>query len=95
MYILPHYYYSYIISYIYSGFRMLQRSMKTRYPYVDPLNIIQAEIMKRLRRINVILSERDPKTEGTSKATEMTKTLLEDTLIVSINGISQGMKNSG
>ena len=32
------------IQYIY---RLLQRSMKTRYPYVDPLNVIQAEAMKR------------------------------------------------
>ena len=34
----------YVCIYIY---RLLQRSMKTRYPYVDPLNVIQAEAMKR------------------------------------------------
>lgn len=75
------------------GFRMLERSMKTRYPYVDPLNIIQAEVMKRLRAINACIANDDPKAK--SQDVLATKTLLEDTLIVSINGISQGMKNSG
>ncbi len=68
------------------GFRLLQRSMKTRYPYVDPLNIIQAQVLKRLRKLNAIEIDEEHK---------ITKSLLEDTLIVSINGISQGMKNSG
>lgn len=75
------------------GFRMLERSMKTRYPYVDPLNVIQAEVMKRLRTINACIAKDDP--QAKSPAVLATKSLLEDTLIVSINGISQGMKNSG
>ena len=77
------------------GFRMLERSMKTRYPYVDPLNIIQAEVMKRLRTINASLAAKGDATVATADSVLATKSLLEDTLIVSINGISQGMKNSG
>jgi phosphoenolpyruvate carboxylase len=68
-----------------SGFQLLQMSMKVRYPYVDPLNIIQAEIMRRLR------SNSGPSGELNAED----KQLLEDSLIVSINGIAQGMKNSG
>ena len=66
--------------------------MMVRNPYVDPLNVLQAEIMKRLRQgaasaaaTGKILTEE----EKESKVT------LEDALIVSVNGIAQGMKNSG
>ena len=65
-----------------SGYKLLQMSMRVRYPYVDPLNIIQTETMARLRGAGNKLSPED-------------KQLLEDTLVVSINGIAQGMKNSG
>ena len=69
-----------------NGFRLLQRSMKTRYPYVDPLNVIQAELLKRLRKLNAISVPAEQCAD---------KSVLEDTVIVSVNGISQGMKNSG
>merc|ERR1711871_509602 len=86
-----------------SGFRLLQRSMKVRNPYVDPLNVLQSEMMKRLRITNksagaaqaqvgqnddtgIIMSSSDVLDE---------KGTVEDSLIVSINGIAQGMKNSG
>ena len=68
-----------------SGFKLLQMSMKVRYPYVDPLNIIQTETMRRLRRAN----------ENQQPLSSEDRQLLEDSLIVSINGIAQGMKNSG
>jgi phosphoenolpyruvate carboxylase len=64
-----------------SGYKLLQMSMKVRYPYVDPLNVIQTEAMRRLRHVSSLTAEE--------------KQLLEDSLIVSINGIAQGMKNSG
>lgn len=75
-----------------SGFRLLQMSMKVRYPYVDPLNIFQAEIMRRLRIANIKSSE------AAVKPIELTPEQLQslkDALLVSINGIAQGMKNSG
>jgi phosphoenolpyruvate carboxylase len=73
----------------YSGFQLLKLSMKVRNPYVDPLNVLQAEIMKRLRHeIAPVDSQTDP------QAAEQ-RALLEDALIVSVNGIAQGMKNSG
>jgi phosphoenolpyruvate carboxylase len=86
-----------------NGFRLLQRSMKTRYPYVDPLNILQAETMKRLRNINKKISASSSNNDNDilvhvnidNNEILKSKEILEDALIVTINGISQGMKNSG
>ena len=73
-----------------NGFGLLKRSMRVRNPYVDPLNVIQAEMLKRLRRAA------PTGTDGPALALDPEeKALLEDTIIVSINGIAQGMKNSG
>jgi phosphoenolpyruvate carboxylase len=46
-----------------------------RNPYVDPLNILQVEILSRIRR-------------GETG-------MIEDALIIAINGISAGMRNTG
>jgi len=68
------------------GFELLQQSMRVRYPLVDPLNVLQAEVVKRLRRGGG---------GGGGLWEEADRKLLEDALTVSINGIAQGMKNSG
>lgn len=66
----------------------LQRvSNKIRAPYVDPLNVIQAELLKRLRAFG----ERDDLTEEELEE----KQILQDALTVSINGITSGLRNSG
>lgn len=65
----------------------LQRaSSLIRHPYVDPLNVIQAELLKRLRTFN----QRELTPEE-----EEEKEILQDALVISINGIAQGMRNSG
>ena len=58
---------------------LLRASSKIRNPYVDPMNVIQAEILKRFR----------------SSTDEAEKEILQDALRVSIGGISQGLRNSG
>jgi phosphoenolpyruvate carboxylase len=63
--------------------------MKVRYPYVDPLNILQTEILRRLR------SDEKLEKNNHNKLNKESRHFLEDSLIVSINGIAQGMKNSG
>jgi phosphoenolpyruvate carboxylase len=60
---------------------VLLRSLLVRNPYVDPLNIIQAELLRRLRA-----------TESTS---EEEKQVLRDALLITINGVANGMRNSG
>ena len=66
----------------------LQRaSSMIRHPYVDPLNVIQAELLKRLREVN--------KRSNLSAEEEEEKSVLQNAVIISINGIAQGMRNSG
>ena len=66
----------------------LQRaSSLIRHPFVDPLNVIQAELLKRLRAL-------DDK-ETLSPEEEADQQVLQDALVVSISGIAQGMRNSG
>ncbi len=60
---------------------VLLRSLNVRNPYIDPLNVIQVEILRRLR-FEKHLSEDD-------------RAMLQDALLVTINGIANGMKNSG
>lgn len=54
---------------------VLRRSIGVRNPYVDPLNVVQVELLARARR-------------GESDA-------LRDALVVTINGIASGMRNTG
>lgn len=68
--------------------------MKVRNPYVDPLNVLQAEIMKRLRKDTAAIAAAAGGAVQTESQKEQRITL-EDALIVSVNGIAQGMKNSG
>jgi phosphoenolpyruvate carboxylase len=57
------------------GNPVLQRTLHVRNPYVDPLNLLQAELLCRLRR--------NP------------DAALQDALMVTINGIAAGMRNTG
>ena len=55
---------------------VLKRSIRVRNPYVDPINLVQIELMKRLRLRSDSL-------------------LLKDGLLLTINGISAGMRITG
>jgi phosphoenolpyruvate carboxylase len=59
---------------------VLRRSIEVRNPYVDPLNLLQAELLRRLRA----LSAEDPAVEAVRAA-----------LLVTVNGIAAGMRNTG
>lgn len=58
---------------------ILNHSIKQRNPYVDPLSFVQIELLRRLRA--------DP--GGSEHAA------LEDAILLSINGIAAGLKNTG
>eukprot|EP00804_Cyclotella_cryptica_P018875 CCRYP_006412-RC/>CCRYP_006412-RC protein AED:0.21 eAED:0.21 QI:182/1/1/1/1/1/6/99/1018 len=58
---------------------LLQRLMAVRNPYVDCLNVLQAETLKRLR-----------KSEGTAE-----EDVLKDALLTTITGVANGMGNTG
>jgi phosphoenolpyruvate carboxylase len=71
----------------------LMRSMGVRNPYVDCLNVLQAETLRRLREVESpggggIVS-------GDGQGLEKEKKVLTDALMISINGIASGMKNTG
>lgn len=59
---------------------VLQRSIRLRNPYVDPLNFIQVRLLRELREEN-----------GDDKATAFAL----QTLYTTINGIAAGLKNTG
>jgi phosphoenolpyruvate carboxylase len=66
---------------------LLRASSTIRHPYVDPINVIQAELLKRHRALE--------KRDNLSPEEEKEMKVLGDALIMSINGIAQGMRNSG
>jgi phosphoenolpyruvate carboxylase len=59
---------------------VLQRSIRLRNPYVDPLSYVQVTLLRRLRA----LPEDSPDREG-----------VLNTLLLSISGVSSGMLNTG
>lgn len=59
---------------------VLQRSIRLRNPYVDPLSYVQVSLLRRLRA----LPEESPERESVLK-----------TLLLTISGISSGMLNTG
>lgn len=58
----------------------LQRSVRQRNPYVDPLNFIQVTLLRRLRQV----PEDSPEAEELIQA-----------IFLTINGIASGLKNTG
>jgi phosphoenolpyruvate carboxylase len=59
-----------------AGNAVLRRSIDVRNPYVDPINLVQVELLARLRE-----SGDDPR--------------LANALLVTVNGIAAGMRNTG
>ncbi len=59
---------------------VLQRSIRLRNPYVDPLSYVQVSLLRRLRS----LPEDSPEREGVLK-----------TLLLTVSGISSGLLNTG
>lgn len=62
------------------GNAVLQRSIGLRNPYVDPLSLMQVELLKRLRSKDV---------------TEEQRQELEEVMFLCINGIAAGLRNTG
>jgi phosphoenolpyruvate carboxylase len=58
---------------------MLRRSIRNRFPYMDPLNYLQVELLRRYRG-----SEADKSDERVRRGIHL-----------SINGIAAGLRNSG
>ena len=63
---------------------VLQRSIRVRNPYVDPLNVLQAELLRRIR------SAGDADGDGQGPDPR-----LQEALLITVNGIAAGMRNTG
>jgi phosphoenolpyruvate carboxylase len=66
---------------------VLQRSIQLRNPYVDPLNYIQVEMIRRLRHAE---EQGDSRLESGDDP-EMLRAVIE----LTINGVSSGLRNTG
>jgi phosphoenolpyruvate carboxylase len=60
---------------------VIQRSVQLRNPYVDPLNFIQVEMLRRLRSLP------DPDSNQAEA--------LREAIVLTINGIASGLRNTG
>jgi phosphoenolpyruvate carboxylase len=60
---------------------VIQRSIKTRNPYVDPLNYLQVETLRQLRALS------DPESAHAEE--------LREVIVLTINGIAAGLRNTG
>ena len=60
---------------------LIQRSVQLRNPYVDPLNYIQVDMLRRLRAL--------PEPDGPQAEA------LREVIVFTINGIASGLQNTG
>ena len=67
---------------------LLQRSLRVRNPYVDVLNVIQVEALERLRSNTTSGDDTEP-------LGDTERAVLQDILLISINGVAAGLRNSG
>ena len=65
---------------------VLQKSIRLRNPYVDPLSFLQVELMTRLRALP---------TEGEEEGIKVQRRDLRAAVLLSINGVAAGLKNTG
>jgi len=65
---------------------VLQKSIRLRNPYVDPLSYLQVELLKRLRASPL---------DDASEEMKTARRDLRAAVLLSINGVAAGMKNTG
>jgi phosphoenolpyruvate carboxylase len=66
--------------------RVLRRSIEVRNPYVDPINLVQVELLRRIRA--------DGESPAPAEASHTTDSLWY-AFMVTVNGIAAGMRNTG
>jgi phosphoenolpyruvate carboxylase len=66
---------------------VLSRSIDVRNPYVDPINLLQVELLRRVREERRLAGDRVSVGENSAA--------LQRALLVTINGVAAGMRNTG
>ena len=79
---------------------VLRRSINVRNPYVDPINLVQIELLRRLRRNGADADSTagsDPKARADPEARPDPKARTEmwSAFMITVNGIAAGMRNTG
>ncbi len=83
----------------------LARSIRNRFPYLDPLNVLQVDLLRRYRARNAESAIGDGATDSAARdkptsdnATSDNATdveLIERGILLTINGLATGLRNSG
>jgi phosphoenolpyruvate carboxylase len=73
---------------------VLQRSIHLRNPYVDPLSYFQVAFLRRLRTLGDPLML-DEAAQQTASDQERERTRLTQAVLLTINGIAAGLRNTG
>jgi phosphoenolpyruvate carboxylase len=73
---------------------ILQRSIRLRNPYVDPLSYFQVMLLRRLRALGGPLVL-DQTTQQTASEYEQERARLTYAVLLTINGIAAGLRNTG
>ena len=73
---------------------VLQRSIRLRNPYVDPLSYFQVTLLRRLRALGGPLV-RDEQSQETANDHERERANLTYAVLLTINGIAAGLRNTG
>ena len=73
---------------------VLQRSIRLRNPYVDPLSYFQVMLLRRLRSLGgpLVLDER---AQQAASDQERERARLTYAVLLTINGIAAGLRNTG
>ena len=73
---------------------VLQRSIRLRNPYVDPLSYFQVALLRRLRTLGAPLTL-DEAEQQTASDQELERARLTHAVLLTINGIAAGLRNTG
>src|SRR5437660_4971058 len=73
---------------------VLQRSIRLRNPYVDPLSYFQVMLLRRLRALGGPLLLDEPNLQSASEQ-EQERARLTYAVLLTINGIAAGLRNTG
>ncbi|HYS27326.1 MAG TPA: phosphoenolpyruvate carboxylase, partial [Vicinamibacterales bacterium] len=83
---------------------VLERSINVRNPYVDPINLVQIEVLRRLRlgrpEGRPLRTDQEGRPlhtdqEGRPLRPDHDDERLRDAFVVTVNGIAAGMRNAG
>jgi len=74
---------------------VLERSINVRNPYVDPINLVQIEVLRRLRLGRPEGRPLHTDQEGRPLRPDHDDERLHDAFVVTVNGIAAGMRNAG